>query len=123
MGQGRQHGYSGTASMPRSTRTVDENPPTGADLVLSRLPEAARECLEELMTNTGFRFQSDLARRSYAEGKARAVLSVLETRGVEVPENVRADIASSTDIEQIETWLRRAATADKYQDLDLPVLD
>jgi len=75
------------------------------------------------MTTTGFRFQSDFARRNFAagkaEGEARAVLAVLEARGVEIPENVRADIASCTDLDQLGTWIRLAATADKIEDLGL----
>jgi hypothetical protein len=93
------------------------------DLVLSRLPAAARECLEDLMTTTGFRFQSDFARRNFAAGEAKgeahAVLAVLEARGVEVSESVRADIASCTDLDQLGTWIHLAATADKIEDLGL----
>jgi hypothetical protein len=93
------------------------------DLVLTRLPAAAREYLEELMTTTGFRFQSDLARRNFAageaagkaEGEARAVLTVLHARGVEVPESVRAEITNCTDLAQLGTWIRLAATADKIE--------
>ena len=90
-------------------------------LVLSRLPAAAREYLEELMTTTGFRFQSDFARRNFAagkaEGEARAVLAVLHARGVDVPESIRAEITNCTDLDQLGTWIQLAATADKIEDL------
>jgi hypothetical protein len=99
------------------------------DLVLTVLPAAAREHLEELMTTTGHRYQSDFARRYFsqgeaqgeligkARGEARAVLAILEARGVEVPDDVRATITGCTDPAQLETWIRRAATADKIEDL------
>jgi hypothetical protein len=46
------------------------------------------------------------------------VLAILDTRGVEVPDEARAKIASCTDLVQLGTWIRRAVTADKIQDLD-----
>jgi hypothetical protein len=46
-----------------------------------------------------------------AEGKAEAVLLLLETRGAVVPDDARARIMACRDIVQLETWLRRAATA------------
>jgi hypothetical protein len=52
-----------------------------------------------------------------AEGEARAVLTFLDARGIEVPDSVREDIAGCTDLDQLDTWIRRAATADKVQDL------
>lgn len=102
-----------------------------ADLVLTMLPTAAaRDNLEEFMTVTSHRYHSDFARRYYsqgeaegeargrAEGEARAVLAILDARGVAVPDDVRARIAGCTDLDQLDTWVRRAVTADKIQDLD-----
>jgi hypothetical protein len=95
------------------------------DIVLAVLPAAARECLEEFMTITSHRYQSDFARRyfsqgeakGFSEGEAKAVLAILDARGVEVPEEVRARIAGCTDLDQLDVWVRRAATAAKIQDL------
>jgi hypothetical protein len=39
------------------------------DIVLAVLPAAARECLEEFMTITSHRYQSDFARRYFSEGR------------------------------------------------------
>lgn len=39
------------------------------------------------------------------------MLTVLDARGVPVPEAVREQILAATDLAQIETWLRRALTA------------
>jgi hypothetical protein len=92
-----------------------------ADLVLAALPAAVRAHLEGFMATMTYRYQSDFARRYYAEGKvegkARAVLTFLDARGIEVPDSVREDIAGCTDLDQLDTWIRRAATADKVQDL------
>jgi hypothetical protein len=100
------------------------------DLVFTVLPAAARDCLEEFMTTTTHRYHSDFARRYFsqgeaegeargeARGEAKAVLAILDARGVAVPDEVRADIAGCTDLDRLARWIRRAATADKIQDLD-----
>jgi predicted transposase YdaD len=46
-----------------------------------------------------------------ARGKAQAVLAVLEARGLRVSEAQRALIAGCADLEQLERWVRQAATA------------
>ena len=90
------------------------------DIVLAGLPEAPRARWEALMsTGTGSRFLSDYYReldaRSRAEGEAkgegRSVLTVLDARGVSVPDAVREQILACTDLAQLDTWLRRAVTA------------
>jgi hypothetical protein len=88
-----------------------------ADLVLKALPAAIRTHLEGVMATTTHRYQSDFARRYYAEGEAKAVLAVLDARGIEVADSVREDITSCTDLDQLDTWIRRAATANKVQEL------
>ncbi|GAA3189628.1 hypothetical protein ACFO1B_36965 [Dactylosporangium siamense] len=95
------------------------------DLVLTVLPAAARAYLEALMTTTAHQYQSDFARRNFsageargeARGEAKAVLVVLDARGVTVSEEQRTLIADCTDQDQLETWLRRVGTAEKIQDL------
>jgi len=52
-----------------------------------------------------------------ARGEARAVLAVLDARGIEVPDPEREDITGCTDLDQLDTWIRRAVTANKVQDL------
>lgn len=96
------------------------------DLVFAVLPAAARDYLEELMTTTSHKYQSEFARRYFTEGEARgeargeakAVLAILDARGITVPDSVRTHIAGCTDLGQLDTWIRRAATAHKIQDLD-----
>jgi hypothetical protein len=42
---------------------------------------------------------------------------VLSARGVEVPDDARERITGCTDVDQLDTWLGRAATATSVHDL------
>ncbi len=98
------------------------------DLVLAALPAAARNFLEELMTST-YSYQSDFARRYFfegeakglaegkAEGEALAVLAVLDSRKVDVPDDARSRILACVDLDQLNIWLQRVATAESITDL------
>jgi hypothetical protein len=92
-----------------------------SDVVLAALPAAARRTLEELVTTGTYEYQSDLVRRfilqGRAEGESLSVLAVLEARGIPVPDEVRARITECTDSDQLNAWVRRAATADSVDDL------
>ncbi|WP_437312330.1 hypothetical protein [Sorangium sp. So ce388] len=89
------------------------------DVVLSSLNEAARRSLEEKM-KSGYEFQSDFARSYVAKGRqegllegqreaaANAVLKVLEARGLEIPPEVSERVLASTDMTELDRWLRRA---------------
>ncbi|MEV4511917.1 hypothetical protein AB0K00_23475 [Dactylosporangium sp. NPDC049525] len=87
------------------------------DLVFAVLPAATRDFLEVLMTTTGHRYQSEYARRYFSAGEAKAVLMVLDSRGVAVSDEHRTLITGCTEQAQLETWLRRAGIAEKIQDL------
>lgn len=52
-----------------------------------------------------------------SEGEAKALLAVLETRGFDVPAQVREQIMGTTDTELLDTWLRAAVTATSLGDL------
>jgi hypothetical protein len=72
-----------------------------------------------------YEYQSDFVRKfvlqgrveGKAEGEAEAVLTVLDTRGFDVPSDVRARITSCSDLDQLSRWLRLAVTVRKVQDL------
>jgi hypothetical protein len=98
------------------------------DIVLAGLPRAPRARWEEYVnTPVGYKFRSELFHQGVTEGKAQgvaegeargkaegesqAVLTVLEARGVPVPEAIRKQILGCTDLAQLDTWLRRAVTA------------
>ncbi|MDG4828208.1 hypothetical protein O7627_02675 [Solwaraspora sp. WMMD1047] len=64
-----------------------------------------------MSTTVGSGYHSELFRRLYAQAEARCVLTVLDSRGVQVSEAVREQILTCTDHDQLDTWLRRASTA------------
>lgn len=88
-----------------------------ADVVLAVRPAAARRYLEKLMRTGTYEYKSDFARRYFGQGEAKAVLGFLAARGIDIPDDARARITECTDIEQLDTWVRRAATATSIQDL------
>ncbi|MGH3930044.1 MAG: hypothetical protein ACRDTF_08725 [Pseudonocardiaceae bacterium] len=96
-----------------------------AELVLAALPAAARRHLEALMSTHTYEYLSEYAQKfvtqgkaeGMAEGEASAVLAFLEARGIEVPGSARARIRKCRDLDQLDAWVRRAATADTVDDL------
>jgi hypothetical protein len=96
-----------------------------ADVVLARLPVATQKYLEVLMTSVPHIYDSDFARRYYgrgraagkAEGKVASVLAVLDARGLAVSEEMRDQISRCTDVDQLDGWIRRAATATTSDEL------
>jgi hypothetical protein len=95
------------------------------DVVYTTLPQTARRYLERLMSTGKYQFQSDFALRyinrgkaeGKAEGEANALLTVLDGRGVDVPEDARDRITTCTDLDQLNTWLRHAGTADSIDEV------
>lgn len=55
--------------------------------------------------------------RGEARGEVRALLAVLEARGIELTEQERARIQQSTDLDELDRWVRRAATAASAHEL------
>ncbi|MER7487076.1 hypothetical protein ABTY20_14475 [Streptomyces sp. NPDC126497] len=51
------------------------------------------------------------------EGKAEAVLRVLDVRGVEVSDSVRERITGCTDLDVLGTWLDRSLSAERAEEL------
>jgi hypothetical protein len=94
-----------------------------SNVVLAALPAAAHRYLEALVTAGTFprEYQSPLVRRfvgqGRVEGKAAAVLTVLDARGIDLPSFAHARITSCTDLYQLDSWLRRAATANSIDEL------
>jgi hypothetical protein len=96
------------------------------DIVLVGLPVEARTRWEAFMTATvGHKYQSELLRSLAAQheelgearGEGRAVVTVLEARGVEVSDTVHEEILACSDLTQLDTWLRRALTASSGEDV------
>ncbi|WP_245681874.1 hypothetical protein [Actinomadura kijaniata] len=85
-----------------------------------------RRILEELMkasaplrivTPMGKEIFSQGRTEGKAEGEAEALLTFLEARGVEIPHDARERILSCTDLDQLNTWLRRAVAATSAAEL------
>jgi thioredoxin-like negative regulator of GroEL len=75
--------------------------------------EATRRALEARMK--GYEYQSEFAKKYVAQGRveeaARALLTVLRTRSIAVPEAARERILAQKDPERLERWLEKAAVA------------
>ena len=88
----------------------DERALLYSDWIRIALGEAARAALEEMMHTQGVEFQSEFARRHTALGQARAVLRVLDKRGLTLSEAQQQRITECTDPETLDRWLDRALT-------------
>ncbi|MRG95059.1 hypothetical protein [Polyangium spumosum] len=72
------------------------------------------------MTIRNYEYQSDFARKYFQQGreegreegaieaKAKAVLDVLETRGLAVPDEVRRRVLATKDLSTLDRWHRSA---------------
>lgn len=82
--------------------------------LLAYLSEAVCEALEDEMGVSTDAYISDFAKRyvlqGRAEGEAKALLLVLESRGLAVSEQTRSRITACTNTEQLDAWLTLAAT-------------
>lgn len=96
------------------------------DVVWSALPAPAQTQWEEFMTLAIRREYRNPALREAAakgkaegkaEGQARAILLVLESRGVPVADDARERVLACTDPDQLDTWLRRAVSATTTADV------
>jgi hypothetical protein len=98
------------------------------DLVLDGLEPWAQDIFKELTTMTAVipndpravnlrRRLEGAAAEARAGGEAHAVVAVLVARGVDIPDDVREQITACTDLGQLETWIRRAATATTVKEL------
>jgi hypothetical protein len=99
------------------------------EMAYAACPAAARSVLEELVSTTTWLVSSPFAKEHFgrgkaeglaeglAEGEADAVLLVLEARGLKIAAADRARISACTDLDQLRTWVTRAATVAAVSDL------
>ncbi|WP_437289372.1 hypothetical protein [Sorangium sp. So ce406] len=118
----------GAAFLAAAAGLDEERRAVYADLVLSSLNEAVRRTLEATM-KSGYEFQSEFARSYVAKGreeglregtlkaKAQAVLAFLAARGLEVPAEVRERVLASTDLAELDGWIRQAAMVSDTREL------
>ena len=75
--------------------------------------ETAHEAvLTNLLQRRGYDSLEAVRAESEARGEARALLTVLEARGVAVSEAERETILNCLDLEQLRVWLQRAVVVD-----------
>jgi hypothetical protein len=106
-------------------------------------PELFRRIMEEKMTTTDWPVSTPFAKHHYgrglaegeakgraegeargraegeARGEANAILTVLATRGISVPDHHAATILACTDLDRLQQWLTEAVTATTIDDLDI----
>jgi hypothetical protein len=120
-GQTEQGATIAAAVLPAIRELDDDRGRLYYDLVYNSLNDAARRALETMMK--GYEYQSDFAKKYVAQGRAegraegrteeaaRAVLTVLQARGLAVPDAARERILAQKDPERLERWLEKAVVA------------
>lgn len=96
-----------------------------ADIVMGFIHEAARRTLEVEMNLQNYEVRSEYLRKLKAEGRAegraeglgRAVLEVLEARGLSVTDEQREMVTRCADVDTLLAWLQRAVTASRPDEL------
>lgn len=109
-------------ALPHALQALDESKTSlYADYVLSALPAAAKRYLEDLMSTGTYQWRSDIGRESFAKGKAEgeanAILAVLDARDISLTNRQRDTIVTCTDLDQLNVWVRRAATVARASQL------
>ena len=135
----------GRAALLGMLRLSDDRQVLYFDLVFAALSEAAKTALEELMTTGNYEFQSDFAKKYFAQGEAagvakgeaagvakgeaagvakgeakgeaKALLAVLGARGLRVSDEARARILACTDATRLDAWVRKAITVSSADQL------
>ncbi|MDA0567049.1 hypothetical protein LG943_22415 [Streptomonospora sp. S1-112] len=85
--------------------------------VVNALTGSASHAWEALVNSPSYTFKSEFANKFLAQGKAESLFSVLDARGLEVSDTVRERITTCHDPDQLDVWVRRAATVDSAEDL------
>jgi hypothetical protein len=105
-------------ALPAILATADQDTALQyAEIVGTVLRGSALDLWEAIMGARTFEFQSRYARRLRAEAAATMLIKVLRARGIDVPDDIRARITECTDLDQLDSWAERAATATSVNDL------
>jgi hypothetical protein len=82
-------------------------------IILNLASDAARQILEAMMTTAEYEktFIERIHDQGIAEGEAKALLKLLDGRGLAPTEEQRHRVISSTDRAQLDLWIDRAITA------------
>jgi hypothetical protein len=95
------------------------------DMAWSALGAAAQRLVEKEMETRKYEYQSDFARKYVAQGRAegeargraQALLTILSSRGIVVPDDLQALILACKDLATLDRWIARAATADSADEV------
>lgn len=63
------------------------------------------------------KFKQEVYRQGMSRGKADGVLEVLAAKGIPVPDSIREQIRSCTDLDTLHRWMIRAVTAATAEDV------
>ncbi|MFI7638594.1 hypothetical protein [Nonomuraea sp. NPDC049400] len=96
-----------------------------AEIALPCLPESMKVKVKEFVMTMAPESRSELLLEWVAEGEAqgkakgeaKSILLFLEARGIPVPDQARIRITECTDLDTLEAWIRKAATAQSADDL------
>jgi hypothetical protein len=98
-----------------------EHAPKYTEYAYMMAAPTVQRMLREIMASTSWPVYSPFAREHFGrgerKGEADAILTVLEVRGIEVPEGARARIRTCADQGQLDAWLKRAAVATSLSEL------
>jgi hypothetical protein len=85
--------------------------------------EAYRKVMDEIQQarEYGTAQRAEGKAEGEVEGKAKAILMVLEARGIPIDSEIRARIAACSDSALLDRWIARAATAASAQEVVAPV--
>jgi hypothetical protein len=89
------------------------------DIIEAALGDAARKAFAMLPESYQFTGPSYLRGKAEGEahGEAKALLAVLEARGLSPSEQQRQRMLDCTDLEQLNVWVRKAVTAVDVEEL------
>jgi hypothetical protein len=96
-----------------------------ADVAMAGLTAVARVAVEALMESQGYEYQSEFARKYFAdgkadgkaEGKAQAIVVVLRKRGVPLNTEAEARILACRDSATLDRWLGEALSVGSVGEL------
>lgn len=81
--------------------------PNGA----AQQPKSVKQFWQELMESEPYTYLKHLRATGRAEGTAQAILSILDKRGVHIPDATRKYIVNCLDGITLDAWLDRSLTA------------
>jgi len=88
-------------------------------IMLNLASDAARRRLETMMTTMEWKsdFIEGFVQQGEVKAKSEAVLKIIDSRAIKVTAEQREQVASCTDIAQLDQWFDSALTAETAADI------